>query len=120
MAVYSGILLSLTWVRPLWLDEILELLITRENSLAARMQMIRETPGAVPLGYEVQHLVTRILGRSTFSARVPSEVFSILSLIAMLWLAREIGTRGRLLVAAVWALLPILLRYAEEGRPYSQ
>lgn len=119
-AAYSSLLISLTWARPLWLDEILELLITRDNRLAERLQMIRETPGAVPLGYEVQHLVTRVFGQSMFTARVPSEVFSILGLIAMLWLAREIQVRGWILLVAVWTLLPILLRYALEGRPYSQ
>ena len=120
LAGYAGLLVCLTWTRPLWLDEILLLLITRENSFSQRMEMIRETPGAVPLGYELQHFVGHIFGQSTFTARAPSEVFGIVSLIAMLWLAREIQVRGRLLMAAAWVLLPILLRYALEGRPYSQ
>lgn len=120
LAAYAGILLSLTWARPLWLDEILELLITREAGFLRRLEFIRETPGAVPLGYEVQHLVMRVLGQSTFSARLPSELFSIASLCILLWLARELQLRGRVFVAIVWALLPILLRYAVEGRGYSQ
>jgi hypothetical protein len=120
LAAYTGVLLSLTWARPLWLDEILELLITREDGFRSRLEMIRETPGAVPLGYEVQHVVTRVLGESVFSARLPSELFALVSLCAMLWLAREIQVRGRVFLALVWTLLPILLRYALEGRGYSQ
>lgn len=120
LAAYAGILVSLTWARPLWLDEILELLITREDGFLRRLEFIRETPGAVPLGYEVQHLVVHVLGQSTFSARLSSELFSVASICILLWLARELQVRSRVFVAIIWGLLPILLRYAVEGRGYSQ
>ena len=112
-------LFALTWARPLWLDELLTLLTNREATLAARLATIHQAPGAVPLGYEVPRLLIQWLGFSVFTARFPSEVFSVLALGGMLLAAREIGTRGLVFVGVTWAVLPLLLRYAVEGRPYA-
>jgi len=119
-AAYAAVLVSLTWARPFWLDELLQLLITRDPNSASRWTMMHQTPGAVPLGYEVQRLIIQWLGYSVFAARLPAEVFSVLALGGVLLAAREIGTRGRGFAALVWAMVPLLLRYAVEARPYSQ
>ena len=119
LAAYLGALLALTWALPLWLDELLQLLVTRDPDSASRLAEIHRTPGAVPLGYEVQRLAIHWLGYSVFTARFPSEVASVLALAGLLLLAREIGTRGLVFVGVVWAVIPLLLRYAVEARPYS-
>lgn len=120
LAAYLGTLIALTWARPLWLDEILTLLISRENGFVHRMIVTHLAPGAVPLGFEVQRLFVQAFGFSRFSVRLPSELCSVLALAGMLLLAREIGTRGVAFVGVVWAVLPMFLRYAVEARPYSQ
>jgi uncharacterized membrane protein len=73
----------------------------------------------VPLGYEIQHLVVRVFGPGLLSARLPSELFGVAGLAALMWLAREVRSRGRMFAAILWSFLPILLRYAAEARPYS-
>lgn len=120
LAAYMAALLALTWARPLWLDEILTLLTSRENGFVHRMVATHLLPGAVPLGFEVQRLFVQALGFSRFSVRLPSELFSVLALAGMLVITREIGTRGPAFVGVVWAVLPMFLRYAVEARPYSQ
>jgi hypothetical protein len=82
--------------------------------------MIRETPGAVPVGYEIQRLTLSALGYSTFSARLPSELFSVLALAGILLVAREIRLHSLVFLGLLWAFIPLQLRYAVEGRPYSE
>ena len=119
LSLYAAALVALTWARPLWLDEILTLLIIRIPNLGARLATTHQTPGAVPLGFEIQRLVMQWFGYSTLTARLPAALFGVLALGGMLAVAREMGTRSRWFTGLTWAVLPLLLRYSVEARPYA-
>jgi hypothetical protein len=120
IAIYGVLLVFLSGARPFWLDEILQLIITRDYSGQGFLQQVRATPGGGPLGYILQHWTIAVLNYSAFSARFPSELCSVLSCITLIALAGRLGLRNRWILVLLWMLLPLQLRYALEARPYSQ
>jgi len=117
---YAVLLVSLSAVHPFWLDEVMQLAGTRDYSGTALIRFIRDFPGTAPLGYLVQHWTIACLGFSSLSARISSEICSVLSCIALSVLGRQLGLRNRSFLILLWACLPLQLRYALEARPYSQ
>ncbi len=112
--------IAVSGILPLWLDEILQLIETRDTSTA---QMIRQLPrnsGAVPLGYLVQQYSLRATGYGLRRARLPMAIFAAAALLAVAALAVEMGVRSGWLAALILGLLPATLRYATESRVYSQ
>ena len=121
LAAYAGVLAPLLSVLPLWVDEILQLIVsTRAPTLRALLVSAPLNVGAVPLGYLTQRVFTSVLGYSLFSARLPAAVFSVLSVAGAAWLARRLGLKRPVWAMALLAVLPLQLRYATEGRVYSQ
>jgi len=74
----------------------------------------------VPLGYLVRWAVLRLLGESSFSARLPSGLFGLAACPGVYFLARRWGASRPALAAAVFAIIPLELRYAGEARAYAQ
>ena len=105
---------------PLWLDEILQLLGTRDRRIDDSMRWVRDNPGGVPLGYLTQQATIHVLGFSVFSARLPAALFSVLSCIALAWLLEELDVPAPRLTLLLFASMPLQFRYALEARPYSQ
>jgi hypothetical protein len=59
--------LPLAPVRPLWLDEILQLMDTRQPAAARLMARLPyQDPGSAPLGYLGQHAALKIVGYSVW------------------------------------------------------
>jgi len=111
--------IALSGVRPLWLDEILQLLMTSHTSVA---QMIRELPqnsGASPLGYLIQQATLQITGYSLTYARLPEILFGGGSVFVVALLAGQLGFRSPWVSASMFALFPLTLRYATESRVYA-
>ncbi len=110
--------MALLGVKPLWLDEIIQLQETSDIGFSAMVDAARN-PGAslLPniLGWLVLHL-----GHSRELARVPAVLFGVASCLCFWLLAREVGLRYPVLASVVFALLPINFRYTTEARPYSQ
>ncbi|HXM44293.1 MAG TPA: glycosyltransferase family 39 protein [Bryobacteraceae bacterium] len=77
-------------------------------------------PGGAPIWYLTQALAIRVMGFSPLSARLPAWIASIASCWGLALLARRAGARWPALYLAVFALFPLQLRYALEGRPYSE
>jgi 4-amino-4-deoxy-L-arabinose transferase-like glycosyltransferase len=125
----SGLLLSLVFlafafafsgVLPLWLDEVLQLLETRDTSVVRMLTVLPRNPGAAPLGYLVQQATLRIGGYSVRRARLPMAVFASASVFLVALLASELGVRWPWLAATLFAAFPLTFRYATESRVYSQ
>jgi hypothetical protein len=116
---YSVFLAAASGLRPFWLDEILQLIGTRDLSGSALLHYIRENPGAAPLGYFLQHWAIAFLGFSFFSARATAEICSVLTCLALMFASRK-DHKSVWSIALVWMILPLPLRYALEARPYSQ
>src|SRR5258706_189074 len=125
----SGLLLSILFFiaataasarLPLWLDEVLQLLETRNTSAAEMLTVLPRNAGAAPLGYLVQQATLRIGGYSARRARLPMAVFAAASVFLVALLAGELGVQWPWLAATLFAVFPLTFRYATESRVYSQ
>jgi 4-amino-4-deoxy-L-arabinose transferase-like glycosyltransferase len=117
-AAWCAVLAVCTILRPLQLDEVLQLIGTRVPHLALVFDWLRYSPGSVPVGYTLQWALVGIAGFSNFIARLPSIAALLLTGFAMLRIGTRIGIRRVELVALITALTPMLFRYSIEGRPY--
>jgi hypothetical protein len=118
--LFVVIAISLSAVRPLWVDEILQLIETRRPSPTQMMVDIQRIPGAVPLGFLVQQAGLRITGYSIVRARWTPVLFGGASVYVVVLLATEVGLVRPWLAGAMFAAFPLTLRYATESRVYSQ
>jgi 4-amino-4-deoxy-L-arabinose transferase-like glycosyltransferase len=119
-ATFIGIAIPVSAIRPLWLDEILQLGETRQPSAIRMISDLRQTPGAVPLGYLVQWAALKIGGYSIILARLPSAIFGAGAVFLVALLGSQLGLKRGWQAGAVFAFLPLTLRYATESRVYSQ
>src|ERR1700734_3858907 len=119
-AIFVAIAIPLSTIRPLWLDEILQLLETRQTSSIRMISDLRETAGAVPLGYLVQWGALKITGYSMLLARLPSALFGAGAVFIVALLGSELGLKRGWQAGVIFGLFPLTLRYASESRIYAQ
>jgi 4-amino-4-deoxy-L-arabinose transferase-like glycosyltransferase len=117
-AAWCAVLAVCTILRPLQLDEVLQLIGTRVPHLASVFEWLRYSPGSVPIGYTLQWALVGIAGFSNFIARLPSIAALFLTVFAMLRIGTLTGIRRMEVMAFTTALTPMLFRYSIEGRPY--
>jgi hypothetical protein len=123
LAAYGAVLLALSGRLALWVDEILQLLGTRDApSVRALCEWVAVSPGGAPLGYLVQRVSLAALGFSATAARLPSCLSSVLAGFLLFAFGRRIGFAAArsTLSLILFATLPLQFRYALEARPYSQ
>jgi 4-amino-4-deoxy-L-arabinose transferase-like glycosyltransferase len=118
--LFVAVAVALSAVRPLWVDEILQLMETRQVSAAQTIADMPRTPGAAPLGYLVQQAGLWITGYSIVRARLTPALFGGASVCIVFLLAAELGLARPWIAGAVFAAFPLTLRYATESRVYSQ
>jgi hypothetical protein len=111
---------ALSGVLPLWLDEILQLMETRDLPVAQMIATLPQHSGSAPLGYLVQHAALRVTGYSPLRARIPSALFGAAAVFVTALVGSELGLKRGWLAAALFAVFPLTLRYATESRIYSQ
>ena len=120
-ACYALVALACAGLRPLWLDEVLQLIATSSHGLDDFMRSMGRNPGASPLGYLTQRPFVLAGTTSPLWARFPSVLFSILSCWAVARICRELKMPQISLVAmGLFMAMPLQFRYAAEGRPYSE
>jgi len=119
-AAYAAVVAALLSLKPLWLDEVLQLRISRQPALSDLFTQTAWNAGAAPLGYLVQHFSLAMTGYSVWTARLPSALFGVANVFAAGVLAWRLGMRRPWLASGLFAALPITLRYSTESRPYSQ
>jgi uncharacterized membrane protein len=107
-------------ILPLWLDEILQLLGTRDLRFSALLNYVADNAGGVPLGYLTQAATIHLIGYSVFAARLPSIVFGVLSYFGFGVLVLQAKLLWPSIGLLLFALLPLQIRYASEARPYEQ
>ena len=122
ITVYGIALLACLSLRPLWLDEVLQLAGTMTSSVAALLRWIPYNIGASPLGYLVQRPFVLAAGPSPFWARLPAAAFSVAGCVATVGLCRalDLPRRAWLFSLLLFVIVPSQFRYAVEARPYSQ
>jgi uncharacterized membrane protein len=118
--LFTVVAILVSTIRPLWVDEILQLMETRQPSPTRMIVDLRRTPGAVPLGYLVQQAGLRTTGYSIVRARLTPALFGGASIYIVILLAAEAGLWRPCLAGAIFAAFPLTLRYAAESRVYSQ
>ncbi len=117
LAIYALVMFGLAPLRPLWLDEVLQLSDTYHNRLDETTDRVAHNPGGVPLPYLVQNIFVNKVGHPFYSARALAVLWAIAAMAAFVWLVRLLHT-GWLPAAVSFALMPIALRYALEVRQY--
>ena len=120
LAIYAAILLVVLPVKPLWVDEIIDLGGVRHADLRGVLGFVPENAGGVPGGYLTDFAMIRWFGYSVFLVRLPSVFFGVLGCAGVWILARQTGLGSPLLAAALYAASPLVLRYNLEARPYAQ
>lgn len=88
-----------------------------ENVIPA---MLITDRGNGPLHYIQGHFWIKIFGQSDMSVRLNSVLYSILTLIALLWLTSTYFNPSLALMAGLlYAAHPVIIKYATQFRPYS-
>ncbi|HYV64054.1 MAG TPA: glycosyltransferase family 39 protein [Bryobacteraceae bacterium] len=119
LALYAVTLIVLVPVKPLWVDEIIDLGGVRDANLRGVLDFVPRNAGGVPLGYLVDFWMIRLFGYSVFIVRLPSVFFTVLTCAAVYILAWQANLRAPLLAAVLYAVSPLTMRYALEARPYA-
>ncbi|MCU1336294.1 MAG: Conserved transrane protein [Bryobacterales bacterium] len=121
LALYTVTLVLLIPVKPLWVDEIIDLGGVRDVSdVHGVLDFVPSNAGGVPLGYLVDFAMIRWFGYSVFAVRLPSVLFTVLTCAGVYMLGRQTRLRWPLLAAILYAVSPMALRYGLEARPYAQ
>ena len=119
VAVCSTLIwIALSGLRPLWLDEIQQLLITRQPSVSRVISAVPQSSGASPLGYLVQQFALQVTGYSLRLARLPEALFGGAAVFVVFLLARELDVESPWISAVAIALFPMITRYSTESRVY--
>lgn len=119
LSIYGACLLALLPRLSLWLDEVLTLIGSVQPNLIALIEYLHTVPGGTLFAFLPQTWVIDVLGYSSFAARLPSALASLVACAGVFVLARRFGLRWPLLAVAIFALLPLQFRYAMEARPYA-
>jgi hypothetical protein len=119
-AVYATAVAAVLPARPLWMDEVIQLWVSRLPSAGEVIAAVPTSAGAVPLGILAQHYVIELAGLSEVTARLVAALFGIASVFVTGLIAWRLGLRRPWIAAALFALFPLTLRYSAEGRVYSQ
>jgi uncharacterized membrane protein len=119
---YSLAVLLCLSLRPLWIDEVVQLTSTTLSSTSEMLHVIPINPGATPLAYLTQRPFVLFAGPSAFWARLPSAIFSVASVFILIKVCRKWKFPSSLMITAVagYMLLPSQFRYAAEARPYAE
>jgi hypothetical protein len=120
LGLYAVTLLLLIPVKPLWVDEIIDLGGVRNADLRGVIAFVPGNAGGVPLGYLVDFWMIRLFGYSVFAVRLPSALFTVATCAGVYILAKQTRLRMPLLAVILYAVSPLNVRYALEARPYAQ
>lgn len=120
IAVYIIVLASLLPLRPLWLDEVIQLTGTVGQDWSSLLQQVGQNAGGAPLGYLPQFLLAPILGAGKWTARLPSSVAALGCALLLYFIGQRLALRWPILAVIFWIICPLTLRYSLEGRPYMQ
>jgi mannosyltransferase len=101
-----------------WRDESVTVLVSGQSP-ADIVAYVRNTDAVHGAYYLLMHLVTE-LGQSELIARLPSALAAALAAGGIAVICRRlVSTRAGLLAGLIFALLPVVSRYAQEARSYS-
>jgi uncharacterized membrane protein len=109
-------------VKQLWLDELLQVLHSRPDSLKGILDGVAQDRGGAPLDYIIQHLfISNLSGQIEWTARIHAALFGVLAVYLIYVVCRTLfnNSRWSLLSALLFSFYPFHHHYSQEGRPYS-
>jgi uncharacterized membrane protein len=120
LTLYAGALVWLAGLRPLWLDEVLQLVASTQPDTRGAIRWVTYNLGGAPLGFLAQRVFVLTFGLTPWAARAAPAIFGLLSAATLAGFARELKAGTTTVVLAMFLVTPLQLRYAVEARPYSQ
>jgi hypothetical protein len=108
--------------KQLWLDEILQVLHARPNSLSGIFAAVATDRGGAPLDYLIQHFfISNLSGAIEWTARLHAAILGVLAVWLVYLVCRELFADQRLALmsALLFCFYPFHHHYSQEGRPYS-
>ena len=120
LLLYAGTVFAALGFTPLWLDEVQQFGNTRHSSVRELMRWVQVNAGASPLPYLAQRAVVNLFGYSSFAARLPAALCSILCGAVFAALCFRFLNRSRWIGLVLFLALPLQFRYGLEARVYSQ
>ncbi len=120
LTAYAAVLVWLAGLRPLWLDEVLQLVASTQPDARSVTRWVTYNLGGAPLGFLAQRVFVLTLGLTPLAARAAPAIFGLLSAIVFAGFARDLKPGATTVALAAFLVTPLQLRYAVEGRPYSQ
>jgi uncharacterized membrane protein len=109
-------------VKQLWIDEILQVIHSRSDSLQGILAGVAQDRGAAPLDYLIQHFTIGSLGGDIqWTARIHAAMFGVLAVLLIYLVCQELLNNQRLslMCALLFCFYPFHHHYSQEGRPYS-
>lgn len=105
--------------QSLWLDEVLTAQLAR-GDLGSLFHTVAEEEANPPLFYLVEWLWTRLAGTSELALRLPSALCGIALVPVAYAIGRRLASeRAGIALAALVAVHPLLVYYAQEARGYA-
>ena len=108
--------------KQLWIDEIIQVLHSRPDSIGEILKGVAQDRGGVPVDYVVQHYVMKAIAAPVeTSARLHAALFGSISVALMYVLSFHLLKRRRIAMwaTALYAVFPFHHHYSQEGRPYA-
>jgi hypothetical protein len=123
LLIGGGLLLRLLFLgkRQLGIEELMQAIITRTDSVADMLRSAREVAHIEsPLDYLVQKLSTLALGDSAWALRLHAVILGTVSLWLFFRVARWFfGSRVALYSLFLMVFFPLHYHYSQEARPYA-
>ena len=120
ITAYAAVLAWLAGLRPLWLDEVLQLVASTQPDARSVIRWVTYNLGGAPLGFLAQRVFVLTMGLTPLATRAAPAIFGLLSAITLAGFARDLKAGATTVVLAACLVTPMQLRYAVEARPYSQ
>ncbi len=106
--------------QSLWLDESIQTLAVKNNSLLHLITTYSLGDFHPPFYHVVLKLWTDLFGYSEFSVRMPSVIFSTLTGLFIFLIGKKLKNEKVGLIAAfLWMINPLAIYYGQEARMYS-
>lgn len=116
----SGLVKLIGVNQSLWLDEAISASVAKSYSLFDIPTQFSVSDFHPPIYYMFLKLWTNIFGFSELSLRVPSIIFSLITIYLVYLITKKISNKKTALWAAVFTgFNPLLIYYAQEVRMYS-
>lgn len=108
-------------IKPLWFDEVLTFVVSRQGKLSAISEALKQgIDGNPPFFYVVEHWSASIFRNEHIAYRLPSILGFVFTLwLVFLFIRTRYGAKAALACSSLLLVTPLFTLYAEEARPYS-